>query len=223
MDRLFQDGVVPAQRRDEVQAQYEMALKLTAAAQALHEMAVRGAREEDKAAAAALVEQASGAVLEVESLIEESRVRAPIAGEVLQHIVKVGELASAGMPIATIIDLDDVWVTFNVREDRLGGLQVGDPLRAMAPALNYQPISLEVTFIAALGDFATWRATSAQGGFDLRTFEVRARPAGRAEGLRPGMSVIVPWDRVPPRDPVAQMRGTLPRWLRDLLPGHGAS
>lgn len=223
VERLYQDGVVPAQRRDEVQAQYEMALKLTAAAQAIHEMAVRGAREEDKAAAAALVEQAGGAVSEVESLIEEAQVRAPIAGEVLEHIVKAGELASAGMPIATVIDLDDVWVTFNVREDRLGGLRVGDPLRAMVPALNFAPLDLEVSYIAALGDFATWRATSAQGGFDLRTFEVRARPTAPADGLRPGMSVIAPWDRAPRQDPVAQLRSTLPRWLRDLLPGHGAS
>ena len=219
VERLFQDGVVPEQRRDEVYGQYQMAAKLTEAAKALYDMAMAGAREEDKAAAAALVDQASGAVAEVDSLIEEATVRTPIGGEVLEHVVNLGELASAGMPIMTVVDLDDVWATFNVREDRLGGLKVGDHIDGIVPALNYQAVSLRVTYVAALGDFATWRATSAQGGFDLRTFEVRAKPAGKVEGLRPGMSVIVPWERAPREDPIAKLRSTIPGWLRDYLPG----
>jgi HlyD family secretion protein len=219
VERLFQDGVVPEQRRDEVLGQYEMASKLTAAAKAMHDMALAGAREEDKAAAAALVEQASGAVAEVDSLIEEATVRTPIGGEVLEHVVNLGELASAGMPIMTVVDVDDIWVSFNLREDRLGGLALGDKFEGMVPALDYQSVELEVTYMSALGDFATWRATSAQGGFDLRTFEVRARPSQKMEGLRPGMSVIVPWERVPREDPIAKLRSTMPAWLREYLPG----
>jgi HlyD family secretion protein len=211
VQRLFEDGVVPAQRRDEVEAQFNMARKLEAAARAQYDMAVNGAREEDKAAASALVEQASGAVSEVDSLIEEARVRAPINGEIVEHVVNLGELASAGMPIVTMVDLTDVWVTFNMREDHLAGLKMGERLRGMVPALNEAPLDLEVTYIAALGDFATWRATSASGGFDLRTFEVRARPAAPVEGLRPGMSVVVPWDRVPPPDPFAWFHAVLAR------------
>lgn len=209
VQRLFEDGVVPAQRRDEVDAQRDMARKLEAAAKAQYDMALNGTREEDKAAAAALVEQAAGAVSEVESLLEEARVRAPITGEIVEHIVNAGELASAGMPIITMIDPDDAWVVFNIREDNLAGLRMGDRFRASIPALGLANVDLEVTYIAALGDFATWRATSILGGFDLRTFEVRAIPVARVEGLRPGMSVIVPWDRVPPPDSWA--------WLRDMI------
>lgn len=210
VQRLFDDGVVPAQRRDEVQGQRDMALKLEAAAKAQYDMAVNGTRVEDKAAAAALLEQASGAVTEVDSLLEEARVRAPIDGEIVEHIVNLGELASAGMPIVTMVDLSDTWVVFNVREDHLAGLKMGDPLRGNAPALNNQSIDLEVTYIAPLGDFATWRATSISGGFDLRTFEVRARSSTPVDGLRPGMTVIVPWEKSPRPDPLARIRQLIP-------------
>jgi len=209
VQRLFEDGVLPAQRRDEVEAQYNMTKKLEAAAKAQYDMAMNGARVEDKAAAAALVDQASGAVSEVNSLIEEAQVRAPLDGEIVEHVVNLGELASAGMPIVTMVDLTDVWFTFNMREDNLAGLKLGDHIQGSVPALNQPSVDMEVTYIAALGDFATWRATSASGGFDLRTFEVRAKPTGPLPDLRPGMSVIVPWNRVPPPDPLG--------WLRDLI------
>ena len=194
VQRLADDGVVPAQRRDEVQAQRDMARKVEAAAKAQYDMAMNGARVEDKAAASALVDQAAGAVSEVDSLIEEACVRAPLDGEILEHIVNLGELASAGMPIVTMVNMTDLWVTFNMREDTLSGLKMGDHLYGTVPALTNQPIELEVTYIAPLGDFATWRATSASGGFDLRTIEVRGRPVHPMEGLRAGMSVIVPKD-----------------------------
>jgi HlyD family secretion protein len=211
VQRLFADGVVPAQRRDEVESQCNMARKLEATAKAQYDMAMNGTRDEDKAAAAALVEQASGAVSEVESLIEEARVRAPIDGEVLEHVVNLGELAASGMPIVTMMDLSDIWVTFNMREDHLGGLKIGDKLSGNVPGLSDQAIELSVTYIAALGDFATWRATSASGGFDLRTFEVRAKPAGSVDGLRPGMSVTVPWERGEKKpDVLARLRAYVP-------------
>ncbi len=211
VDRLFADGVVPAQRRDEVLAQRDMARRLQATAKAQYDMAVNGAREEDKAAARALVEQASGAVSEVDSLLEEARVRAPMDGEIVEHIVSQGELASAGMPIVTMIDPGDCWVVFNVREDHLGGMKLGDRLTGKLPAFNGEPVRLEVTYIAPLGDFAAWRATSIAGGFDLKTFEVRARPVVPVQGLRPGMTVLVPWVMDPPPDPV--------KWFRELIGG----
>lgn len=210
VERLFEDGVVPMQKRDEVQAQRDMARKLEAAAKAQYDMAVNGTRYEDKEAAAALVDQASGAVSEVDSLIEEAQVRAPIDGEVVEHIVNLGELASAGMPIVTLIDLTDVWATFNVREDNLGGLKMGEHLQATVPALNGQTVEVEVVYIAPLGDFATWRSTSASGGFDLRTFEVRMRPLSPVDGLRPGMSMLILWDRVPPKDNLEPLRRLMP-------------
>ncbi|NLV42197.1 MAG: HlyD family efflux transporter periplasmic adaptor subunit [Candidatus Hydrogenedentes bacterium] len=209
VERLFNDGVVPAQRRDEVQAQRDMARKLVEAAKAQYDMALNGAQEEDRRAAQALVNQAAGAVSEVESLIGEARVTAPMDGEIVEHIVSLGELAAAGMPIVTMINPDDCWVTFSVREDWLGGMKLGDRLTGRVPALNGAELEMEVSYLAPLGDFATWRATNIAGGFDLKTFEVRARPVTPAEGLRPGMSVVVPWGEEPQPDPLA--------WLRRIL------
>lgn len=195
VERLNRDGVVPTQRRDEAQAQLETSRDAEEAARATFDMAVNGTRSEDKATAVAGLERATAAVAEVDAFGAELRLTSPIAGEVWRRNVEVGELVGAGYPIVSVVDLNDVWVTFNMREDRLAGLKIGDPLRVVLPALGSPEIELKVTLIAPQADFATWRATSAQGGFDLKTFEVRARPISPVEGLRPGMSAVVRWDR----------------------------
>jgi len=193
LDRLARDGVVPKQRRDEAEAQWKTSRDAAEAAKAVYDMAVAGARREDREAAAALVSRASGAVEEVKAFLDETKVAAPAAGEVYRRNVEPGEIVPAGFPIVTLVDLSDVWVTFQVREDRLEKLKMGATVPARFPALGNEEIPLTVSFVAPQGDFATWRATSAQGGFDLKTFEVRARPARPVPGLRPGMSAVLTW------------------------------
>ncbi|MBZ0270030.1 efflux RND transporter periplasmic adaptor subunit [bacterium] len=194
IENLHRDGVVPEQRRDEAEAQWKAAHDAAEAARAVYDQALAGARSEDRKAASALAEQAGGAVAEVEAFLEETRLHAPIGGEIVELVVDPGELVSAGFPIVTIVDLRDSWITFHLREDRLSGLRIGDTLRAGFPALGGKQIDLRVSYISAMGDFATWRATNALGGFDLKTFEVRARPVQPIDRLRPGMSAIVAWD-----------------------------
>lgn len=196
IERLYQDGVVPAQRRDEAEANRQTAREAANAAKAVHDMALSGARSEDRRSAAALEDQAAGAVNEAQAYLDETRLVAPVDGEVSVVVAEDGELAAAGFPVLTLLDLADVWATFNVREDRLGAIQMGKRFRARVPALGDQDVELEVSFIAAQGNFATWRATNAAGGFDLKTFEVRARPVAPVDGLRPGMSAIVDWDQL---------------------------
>jgi len=191
VSRLNADGVLPTQRRDEAEAGWKTAQDAEEAAKASYDMALKGARVEDKDAAAAMVDKASGAISEVEAFLAETRVTAPIPGEIARHNVEPGEVVAAGVPIVTILDLSDIWATFNVREDRLAAFPMGARITATVPGLGGREVQLDVTYIAAQGDFATWRATSAQGGFDLKTFEVRARPVGAVEGLRPGMSAVV--------------------------------
>jgi HlyD family secretion protein len=195
LERLARDGVVPKQRRDEAEAQRKTSRDAAEAARAVYDMAVAGARREDRAAAAALVTRAEGAVDEVKAFLDETKVVSPAAGEVYRRNAEPGEIVPAGFPIVTLVDLSDVWVTFQVREDRLARLKMGASVPARFPALGDEEVPLTVTFIAPQGDFATWRATSAQGGFDLKTFEVRARPAKPLPGLRPGMSAVVTWPR----------------------------
>ena len=195
LERLARDGVVPAQRRDEAEAQWKTSRDAAEAAKAVYDMAVAGARREDRAAAAALVTRAKGAVDEVKAFLDETKVVSPAAGEVYRRNAEPGEIVPAGFPIVTLVDLADVWVTFQVREDRLSRLKMGASVPVRFPALGDEEVPLTVTFVSPQGDFATWRATSAQGGFDLKTFEVRARPAKPLPGLRPGMSAVVTWPR----------------------------
>ena len=191
---LYDQGVVPAQKLDEASANYE-AMKATAqAAKAQYTMARDGARKEDKEAAAAKVRQAEGAVNEVESYINDAMVYSPVTGEVSTIIAEQGELVGSGYPVVAILDTSDMWVTFNVKETLLPHIKVGTRMTGYIPALGYDT-EFEVTYIAVQADFATWAATRTQGGFDIRTFAVKARPVGGVMTLRPGMSVLVDWDQ----------------------------
>ena len=188
---LFEQGVMPAQKLDEVTAQRNAAIATEKAAKAQYTMAKNGAERQDKMAAAALVERAKGAVAEVESYVKETFLIAQAAGEVSEIFPKVGELVGTGAPIMNIAILKDMWVTFNVREDLLKNLTMGAEFEAIVPALDNKAIKLKVDYMKDLGTYAAWKATKTTGQFDLKTFEVRARPMEIVEGLRPGMSVII--------------------------------
>jgi HlyD family secretion protein len=190
VQRLFDEGVLSAQKRDEAYAQYKAMEAQCMAAQSQYDMAVNGARREDKLAAQAQVNRARGAVQEVRSYINETVQVAQMEGEVSSVYPKVGELVGTGSPIMTISIMDDLWGTFNVREDQLNGLQVGSEFSAFVPAFN-KNIKMKVYFMKDQGSYAVWKATKANGQYDLKTFEVKARPVEKLEGLRPGMSLVV--------------------------------
>jgi HlyD family secretion protein len=192
VERLHREGVVPRQRRDEADAQAKAARAVTASARAGYDLAIAGARAEDKAAATAVAAQAGGAVTEIQAYLAETRITAPQAGEVASLLVDAGEIAPAGFPVVTLVDLTDVWVVLQIREDLLAGIGMGTELVGRVPALGGREVTFKVDYLAALGAFATWRATSASAGFDLKTFEIRARPLAPVPGLRPGMTVVVP-------------------------------
>lgn len=187
---LYDQGVVSAQKLDEITAQRDAALATEKAAKAQYTMAKNGAEREDKAAAAALVNRAKGAVAEVESYINETYLIAQKDGEVSEIFPKQGELVGTGAPIMNVAVMDDMWVTFNVREDLLQSLTVGTEFEAFVPALD-KNIRLKVNYMKDLGTYAAWKATKTTGQFDLKTFEVRALSTDKVEGLRPGMSVIL--------------------------------
>lgn len=190
VNRLFEQGVMTAQKRDEAKAQFDAMSATEKAAKAQYTMAKNGAQREDKAMAAAQVERAKGAVAEVASYIKETYLTAASDGEVTEIFPKVGELVGTGAPIMNIAQLDDMWVSFNVREDLLKDFTVGGEIKAYVPALE-RDITLKVSYMKDLGSFATWKATKTTGQFDLKTFEVKARPTAPIENLRPGMSAII--------------------------------
>lgn len=195
VERLYKQGVVPAQKFDEAAANYSAAVATEAAAKAQYDLVKDGASREDKKAAAAQVRQAQGAVNEVESYIGDAMVYAPVTGEVATIIAEQGELVGSGYPVVAILDRSDMWVTFNVKESMLPHIDIGTRMTGYVPALG-RDVELAVSYIAVEADFATWAATRTQGGFDVRTFAVKARPVEGEPQLRPGMSVLVDWSEI---------------------------
>ena len=191
VSKLYEQKVVAAQKYDETKAQYDAAVAQTKAAKSQYDMAVNGARYEDKAAAQALVAQANGAVQEVESYLGELYLVAPADGIISAIYPKVGELVGQGSPVASVLDVDDIWFTFNVREDYLHGLKQGDGITVLIPALDGKEIPATVNYIAVRESYATWKATKETGMYDAKTFEVRAVPTQKTEGILPGMSAII--------------------------------
>lgn len=189
MQNLYDEGVISGQKRDEAFAAYKATEAQVKAAQSQYDMARNGARQQEKEIAAKNAQAATSAVDVVNSLLKETVQVAQMAGEVSEVFPKVGELVGLGSPIMNISMMDDLWGTFNIREDQLAGMKVGDTFSVYCPAFS-KNIQLKVFYIHDQGSYAAWKATKTSGQYDLKTFEVKARPVGQVEGLRPGMSLI---------------------------------
>lgn len=191
IERLHSDGVVPTQRRDEVAAQARSAQAQANAAHEAYRIAQSAVRPEELRAAEAQVEQARSGLNEVQSALAEAQVLAPVGGEVTLRVVEPGEVVGPGFPLLVITRTDRPWLTLNLRENLMPGIRIGRRLHGRVPALGMRDVEFEVHYIAPLADFATWRSSRDLGGFDLRTFEVRARPVEDPSEFRPGMSVLI--------------------------------
>lgn len=189
LQELFDEGLVSRQQFDEVRAQNQASQRQAEAAESRYLMAQSGARSEERRAGDAQARQAAAAVAEAEALERETRILSPINGEVAAINIRRGELAPAGVAVMTVIDPSDVWIVVNIREDYLRGLSVGQEYDAFVPALG-ETLSFKVTRLNPLPTFATWKQAANTPGYDLRTFQVEARPVTDDSRLRAGMSVI---------------------------------
>jgi HlyD family secretion protein len=196
VQNMYNEGVVPAQKRDEGEANFQAAVATAKAAKSQYDMAFNGAEQEDRLAALAMVNRAKGAVSEVESYLAETMLVSPISGEVSDIFPKQGELVGSGAPLMNIMDLKTIWVVFNIREDMLSAFRKGLEFEANIPALGSKKVKLRVYYIKAMASYATFKATKTNGGFDVRTFEVRAVPVFPVDGLRPGMSLLVDYEKL---------------------------
>lgn len=190
VNNMFAEGVIARQKRDEAEAQWRAAEQQAQAARAQYDMANAGARPEDKNAANAQARQVGAVLTEAQVALAETKIAAPVAGQVSKIQIQPGELAPQGFPVMTLVNLADAWAVLQVREDEMAAFAMGSTHTANVPALRQQ-LTFKVSSVAVMPDFATWRAAR-PGGTDLRTFEIRLRPAIRVEGLRPGMSVVFP-------------------------------
>ena len=195
VDNLAREGLMSRQKRDEAYTNYVASQKQADAAKAQYDMAATGARSEDKAAAEAQAKQVSAVVEEVQVAQNEANLHSPLKGEVGDVIAKVGEIVPQGVPLLTLVNLEDQWVVLNVREDVVEQFAIGKEFDGEIPALteNGKPIKAHFKVYASsvMPDFATWRATRNSSGFDMRTFEIKARPTSPIPRSRPGMSVLV--------------------------------
>ena len=190
LQNLYNEGVISAQKRDEAFAAYKATQAQVLAAKSQYDMAKSGARNEERKAASDQANAAKNATDVVKSLLRETVQIATADGEVSEIFPKVGELVGLGSPIKSISEMNDMWGTFNIREDQLNGMKVGDTFKAYCPAFDKE-IEMKVYHIKDQGSFAVWKATKTNGQYDIKTFEVKARPSKPVEGLRPGMTLII--------------------------------
>lgn len=190
LQNLYNEGVISAQKRDEAFAAYKATQAQVLAAKSQYDMAKSGARNEERKAASDQAKAAKNATDVVKSLLRETVQIATADGEVSEIFPKVGELVGLGSPIMSISEMNDMWGTFNIREDQLNGMKVGDTFKAYCPAFDKE-IEMKVYHIKDQGSFAVWKATKTNGQYDIKTFEVKARPSKPVEGLRPGMTLII--------------------------------
>ncbi len=189
MEALYADGVISAQKRDEAQAAYQAATAASAAARSQYELAKIGPQSEDRTQSAAMVGVARGGVAEVQAVLEDQYLTAPCDGQIDVIFPHVGELVSLGAPIMNVLRIDDKWVTFNVREDRLKNFTMDKVFKVYIPALDKE-VKVKIYYVRDMGAYATWHATKTTGDWDSKTFEVKARPEEQLPDLRPGMTVI---------------------------------
>ena len=189
--RLHDEGVATAQKLDEVVAQRDAAIATERAAKSQYDLAKNGAQLEDKQAAAAVVQRAEGAIREVRSYLKETVLRASLDGEVTDIFPSLGELVGTGAPVMNVALMDKMWVAFNVREDHLSQIKMNAVVDAVVPALGDKAVRLRITNIKDMGTYAAWKATKTTGQYDMKTFQVKAMPIEKVEGLRPGMSVLL--------------------------------
>jgi HlyD family secretion protein len=191
--QLAERGNAPVARLDQVTDALHESERAVDQATSAYEQAVNGYTKEEREIAAANVGKALADIKAVQSIIDQMVVYAPVASQVYQRNVEPGEFVSPGVPLVTLIDLNDLWIHFDLREDLVKTLKVGDRFDVRVPALGDRRITVEVKLIATKGEYASWRATRATGDFDLRTFAIRAYPVDKVPELRPGMSAYLDW------------------------------
>lgn len=194
--QLTERDFASVQKLDEATASLDVAKRALEQARLSHDEAVAGYTAEERGVAEAAVAKAEAAIRTLRAQVEELTVKAPASAQVYQVNAEPGEYVSPGVPLLSLVDLSDVWLRFDLREDLVKGLKAGDRFTVRIPALGDRLVTVEVRTIATRGEYAGWRATRATGDFDLRTFEVRAYPVAPLVGLRPGMSAYADWKGV---------------------------
>lgn len=188
---LYKEEVISTQEKDEMEFKFNAAKEQMEAAKAKLDMVLKGARYEEIDAVESIYHQAENGYKEAMAYHQELSIKASASGEINQRIIDAGEIVNTGYPVFTILQPQDSYVVLQIREDMMHNIAKGKIFMGKIPALNNLQTNFEVTYIASMGDFATWKPTNQKGEFDLKTFEIHLRSSKPIEGLRPGMTVNI--------------------------------
>jgi HlyD family secretion protein len=193
LKKLVAGQYATQQRLDEATDSLRVAQRSYDQAKLGYQEAIAGYTPEEVHMAETKVLQAAASVTTQQALVKEMVVTAPSATQVYQINVEQGEVVAPGIPLLTLVEMNDIWLHFDLREDLIKDVKLGDKIELRIPALGDRRIVTQIRLIAAKGEYAGWRATRATGDFDLRTFAIRAYPTEPVPGLRPGMSAYAEW------------------------------
>ncbi|KJV38839.1 RND transporter [Acinetobacter indicus] len=186
--KLFKEGVISRQRRDELYAASQSAAQMTEAAYQQYARAKRGSTSQQKSSADAQVDIAQAALDEANALEAETQLVAPVNGTVSKTYGKVSELVATAVPVVSLIE-DQMWVSLNIREDQYAPFQKMSSIEGYIPALD-KTATFKIKQISAEGEFATIKTTRQTGGYDVRSFKLHLVPVPAIPELKVGMSVL---------------------------------
>ncbi len=161
-----------------------------AEAQANYDAAVAGPTREERAIADAQVQATAAAVTVLERRLDKMVLRAPADGVVSVIAAEIGENVRAGQPILMVEAVGRQWLSFNVREDHLRGLGIGETANVMRNGSDSANKAV-ITELRPLGVFATWQAERVIGDHDRNTLRLRLDPKEELAGVEPGMTVWI--------------------------------
>jgi HlyD family secretion protein len=161
-----------------------------AEAQANYDAAVAGPTREERAIADVQVKASAAALAVLERRLEKMVLRAPADGVVSVVVAQVGENVHAGQPILMVEAAGKQWLSFNVREDHLDGLAMGQTVSVARNGAEAATKAV-ITELRPLGTFATWQAERVIGDHDRNTLRLRLDSQGETAGLEPGMTVRI--------------------------------
>jgi HlyD family secretion protein len=187
---LARESFAPQQSLDQAENDVASARADVAEAQANYDAAVAGPTREERAIADAQVQAAAAAVAVLERRLEKMVLRAPADGVVSVIVAELGENIRAGQPILMVEAAGKQWLSFNAREDHLGGLAIGESVSVRRNGAD-GAIKAVITELRPLGTFATWQAERVIGDHDRNTLRLRLDPEGEPPGLEPGMTVWI--------------------------------
>ena len=193
IQNLYDSGVVSLQKRDEAYTNYKSAKSNEDAAYQQYKIALSGATKETKEALKQKELAALGTLDEVESYAKDTQAFSPISGEVSNILLHTNELAPSGFPVVLVVDIDNAYLRFSVREDKLERFKIGSEFVGFIPALN-KNARFKVRYISLLGEFAVWKAANKDKNYDMKSYEIEASFVEKIDGFRLGMSVLIPQD-----------------------------